>query len=131
MIYYDDIIRENIKQQNPNWSQIPNYPYIISKIGGFRSGRTSVLLNLISNQSHVLKIRVQPKDPHKAKYQLLIYGGEGVEMKHYNDSKAFIEYSNKMDDIYDHLFVDGENIVEKCMKKNCKRQIKLCLEQKK
>ena len=57
MIYYDDIIRENIKQQNPNWSQIPNYPYIISKIGGLRSGRTSVLLNLISNQSHVHKIR--------------------------------------------------------------------------
>ena len=40
------------------------------------------------------------KDPCEAKYQLLINKRESTGSKHFNDSKAFIEYSNDMDDIY-------------------------------
>ena len=40
------------------------------------------------------------KDPHEAKYQLLINKRESIGIKYLNDSKAFIECSNNMDDIY-------------------------------
>ena len=39
------------------------------------------------------------KDPYEAKYQLLISKRERIGLKHFNDSKAFIEYSNDMDNI--------------------------------
>ena len=60
-------------------------------------------LNLISDQSEIDKIYLYAEDPHKAKYQLLINKRESTSLKHYNDSKAFIEYSNKMDDIYENI----------------------------
>ena len=27
MIKFDDVARENIKERNPNWPQIPDHPY--------------------------------------------------------------------------------------------------------
>ena len=35
-----------------------------------------------------------PKDPYKAKYQFLINKHESAGLKHFNESKDFIEYSN-------------------------------------
>ena len=43
------------------------------------------------------------KDPHERKYWLLINKREDVGLKEYNDSKAFIEYSNDIDDIYENI----------------------------
>ena len=43
------------------------------------------------------------KDPYEAKFQFVIYKIEGPGLKHVNDSKAFIEYSNNMDDIYEDI----------------------------
>ena len=43
------------------------------------------------------------KDPFEEKYQFLINKGERTGLKHLNDSKAFIEYSNNMDDIYENI----------------------------
>ena len=40
------------------------------------------------------------KDPYEDKYQFLIKKRESIELKHFNDSKAFIEYSNNMQDVY-------------------------------
>ena len=40
------------------------------------------------------------KDPHKAKYQFLINKREKTGLKHFNGPKAFIEYSNDIQDIY-------------------------------
>ena len=40
------------------------------------------------------------KDPYEAKYQLLINKRECTGLKYLNDSKAFVEYSNDMADIY-------------------------------
>ena len=34
MIDFDDATKENIKEHNPNWSQIPDHPYRILIIGG-------------------------------------------------------------------------------------------------
>ena len=43
------------------------------------------------------------KDPYEAKYQFLIYKRENTALKHFNDSKAFIEYSNDMQDVYKNI----------------------------
>ena len=43
------------------------------------------------------------KDPYEAKYQFLIYKEESRGLKHFNDSKAFIEYSSNMVDIYKNI----------------------------
>ena len=39
-------------------------------------------------------------DPNEAKYQLLINKRKGSRLKHFNDSKAFVDYSNDIDYIY-------------------------------
>ena len=52
------------------------------------------------------------KDPYEDKYQFLIKKRENIGLKHFNDPKAFIEYSNDMYDIYkniDHYNPDKEN----------------------
>ena len=64
------------------------------------SGETNTLLNLINNEPDVDKIYLCAKDSYKAKYQLLINKRETTILKYLNDSKAFIEYSNDVDDIY-------------------------------
>ena len=43
------------------------------------------------------------KDPYKAKYQYLINKKEGIDIDHFNDPKAFIEYSNDMHDVYKNI----------------------------
>ena len=56
------------------------------------------------------------KDPYEAKYQYLINKREGVGIDYFNDRKAFIEYSNDMDDLYkniDEYNPDKENKVLK------------------
>ena len=43
-----DVIKENIKEHNPDWPQIPDHPYSILLIIGSRSGETNSLFNSIS-----------------------------------------------------------------------------------
>ena len=43
------------------------------------------------------------KDPYKTKYQLLINIRESTGLQYLNDSKAFVKYSNDMDDIYKNI----------------------------
>ena len=69
-------------------------------IKGSGSGKTNVLLNLINHEPYIDKIYLCTKDPSEAKYQLLINKREITGSKYLNDSKAFIEYSDDMDDIY-------------------------------
>ena len=38
------------------------------------------------------------KDPYEAEYHFLINKRESAGLKYLNDSKAFIEYSNNLDD---------------------------------
>ena len=39
MINFDDVTKENIKEENPNWPQISDHPYRILIIGGSGSGK--------------------------------------------------------------------------------------------
>ena len=59
-----------------------------------------MLLNLINNQSDIDKIYLYTKHPYEAKYQFLINQRESMGLKHFNDPKALIEYSNDMQDVY-------------------------------
>ena len=72
-------------------------------IGGSGSGKTNALLNLINNQPDIDKIYLYAKDPYEAKYQFLINKRESTGLKHFNDPKAFIEYSNDMQDVYKNI----------------------------
>ena len=44
-----------------------------------------------------------PQNQYETKYQLLINKLKSAGLKHLNDSKAFIEYSNGMNDIYEYI----------------------------
>ena len=43
------------------------------------------------------------KDPYPSKYKFLINKRESTGLKHFNDPKAFIEYSNDMQDVYKNI----------------------------
>ena len=58
------------------------------------------LFNSISQQLDTEKICLYDKGRYKAKHQLLINKRERTGLKHLNESKTFIEYSNDIDDIY-------------------------------
>ena len=71
---------------NPNWHFIPDHLYSISIIGGSGSGKTNVLLNLIKHQQpEIDKIYVK------------------VEIEILRNPKAFIDYSQAIDDVYENL----------------------------
>ena len=95
MINFDDYVNEN-KTEHKNWPYIPDKPYRILIIGGSGSGKINVLLNLIENQPDIDKIYLYAKDPYEAKYQNWINKKESIGINHFNDSKAYIEYSNDM-----------------------------------
>ena len=103
MFNFDYITKEDMKEHNRKWPEFPDHPYRILIIGGSGSGKTNALLNLIDNEPDTDKIYLHTKDPYKAKYQLLINKRESTGLKYLNDSKAFIEYSNNIDDTYKNI----------------------------
>ena len=55
MFNLDNITNETNKKHNENRPYIPDHPFRILMIGGSGSGKTNVLLNLISHQSDIEK----------------------------------------------------------------------------
>ena len=84
MINFDDYTNENITEHNSKWPYIPDHPYRIL---------------IIDNQPDIDKIYLYAKDPYEKKYQYLINKLEKVGLNHFNDPKAFMEYSNDMQDV--------------------------------
>ena len=103
MINLDSIVNDNNKKHNENWPYIPDYPYRTLIIGGSGSGKTNTLLNLINEQRDIDKIYLYPKDLSESRYEHLINNRENAGIKHLNDSKAFIDCSNTMDDVYQNI----------------------------
>ena len=106
MINFDDVTKEYVKEHNIIWLQIPDPP--IQKIDSWRF--------LISHQPDINKIYLYAENLYKGKYQLFINKQENTGLKHFNYSKAFIQYSNHMDNIY-------KNIEEYCPNKERKIMI--------
>ena len=103
MINFDDYTNENKTEHNLKFPYIPDHPFRILIVGGSESEKTNALLNLIKNQPYIDKIYLYAKDPYEAKYQYLINKREKVGLDHFNDPKAFMEYSNEMLDVYKNI----------------------------
>ena len=103
MTNLDEYTNENKMELNLDWSYIPDHPYGIRIVGGSGSGKTNALLNLINNQPDIDEIYLNAKDPYEAKYRYLINKREKVGLNHYDDPKAFMEYSNDMQDVYQNI----------------------------
>ena len=103
MINFDNYTNENKTEHNLKRPYIPDHPYRIIIIGDSGSGKTNALLNLINNQPDIDKIYLYAKDPYEAKYQYLINKLEKVGLDHFNNPKAFIEYSNDVQDVYKNI----------------------------
>ena len=103
MIHFEDVKNESKTKYNSKRPYIQDHPYRILIIGGSRPGKTNTLLNLINHQPDFEKIYPYAKDLYKAKYQFLIDKREKVGLNHCNDPKAFIEYSNDMQDVYKNI----------------------------
>ena len=83
------------KKSRPNWPQISCHRYRILITGGSGFEKNK------SNQIFIYFL--YDKDPCEAKSHLLINKHLGVDLKHYNNYKAFIEHPNGMDDIYENI----------------------------
>ena len=82
---------------------MPDHSYRILIIGGSGSGKTNALINLINEQNDIDKIYLYARDLSEQKYEYLIKKLEDAEIKHVNNSNAFIECSNIMDDVYENI----------------------------
>ena len=103
MINFDDYVNEDKTEHNKSCSYIPDHPLRILIIGGSGSGKTNLLLNLMENYPDIDKIYLYANDPYESKYQYLISKRESKGINHFNDPKAFIEYSNDMHDVYKNI----------------------------
>ena len=94
MINFDDYTNENKTKQSKvticSRSSIEN---ISNRRLWIRKNKCAIL-NLINNQPDINKIYLYAKDPYEAKCQYLINKCEKVGLNHYDYPKAFIEYSN-------------------------------------
>ena len=103
MINFDDAAKENIKELNSYWLQIPDHQSRILVIGGSGSGDTNSLFNLVNEGPHIDKIYLYAKHPYEAKYRFLINKRESTGLRDFSNSKTFLEYSNGMDDTYKNI----------------------------
>ena len=92
MLNLDNIVGN--KQEENEW------PFRMLIIGPSGSGKTNTLLHLINNLNPIDKIYLYAKDLSKPKYQYLMNKREQAGIKNLDDPKAFIEYSDDMNDMY-------------------------------
>ena len=97
MLNLDKIVDKNNKNENNNWP----FRMLIIRPSGF--GKTNVLLHLINNLHPIDKIYLYVKDLHEPKYEYLINKREQAGIKNLNDPKAFIEYSDDINDVLDDI----------------------------
>ena len=117
MINLDSITNENNKKRDEKWPYIPDHPYRIIIRGGYGSGKTNALINLINEQNDIGKIYLYARDLSGPKYENLIKKCEDAGIKHLDNPNAFIECSNTMDDVYENI--NDYNPVRKRKKITC------------
>ena len=84
MINFDNYTNEKkttTTEHNSNWPYVPDHSYRIL----------------------TYKIYLYAKDPYQVKYQYLINKREKVGLDYFNNSKAFMKYSNDMHDVYNSI----------------------------
>ena len=96
MLNLDNIVSNKNENKNNDW---PFRMLIIGKI----SGKTNMLLHLINNLHPIDKIYLYAKDIYEDKCKYLINKREHAGIKNLDDSHAFIEYSDDMNDVLDDI----------------------------
>ena len=102
MFSLDNIVNENNEDHNKKCPCIPGHPYGVLVIRGSGSGKTNSLFNRIRQQDSnklIDNIYFYAKDLNEPKFLLLIKKREETGVYLY-DQKAFIEYSNTMNYVY-------------------------------
>ena len=107
MFNFDYVTNKDIKDNNPKWTEILDYPYRVLIIGISGSRKTNALLNLRNTGPDIDK---------KFIYMLKIYLRQNInckltngnvqgndKIKYFSDSKTFIEYLIDMDDTYKNI----------------------------
>ena len=84
-------------------SEDSNWPFRMLIIGPSGSGKSNTLLHLINNLHSIDKIYLYGKDLHESNYEYLINKREQAGIKNLNDPRAFIEYSDDMNDVLDDI----------------------------
>ena len=97
MLNLDNIVSNKKKKEDNDW------PFRMLIIGPSGSGKTNTLLHLINNLHPIDKIYLYAKDIHEPKYEYLINKREQAGIKNLDDPKAFIEYSDDMDDVLNNI----------------------------
>ena len=97
MLNLDNIVSNKNENKNNDW------PFRMLIIGPSGSGKTNNLLHLINNLHPIDKTYSYAKDKHEPKYEYLISKREQTGIKNLSDPKAFIEYSNDMNDALDDI----------------------------
>ena len=92
---------ENKDTTGSSSSERNNWPFRMLIIGPSGSGKTNTLLHLINNLHPIDKIYLYAKDINEPKYEYLINKREQAGIKSLNDTHAFIEYSDDMDNVLD------------------------------
>ena len=99
-INLDDVKKENIKEDDQNWSQIADHPYWILIISRSELGKTNTLLNLINHQPDIDKIYLYNKDSYEAKYWLSVNKQKSASRQNeydpYKKCKILILFNNMM-----------------------------------
>ena len=108
MINLDSIVNDNNKKHNEKWPYIPDHLYRILINGGSGSGKINTLLHLINEQKDIDKIYLYANGLSESKYENLIKNRENAGI---NNSKAFIECSNTINDVYANI--DNYNLKRK------------------
>ena len=89
--------------RNLKGPHIPDHSSRILITGGSGSGKINTLLNLTNYQPDIDNIYLYAKGPYETNYQFLINKRESIGLKHFNDRKVFIEYSNDTQDVYKNI----------------------------
>ena len=99
MLNLDDITSNKKKSslEDNDW------PFRTLIIGPSGLGKTNTLLHLINDLNPIDKIYLYAKDLHEPKYEYLINKREQAGIKNLNDPRAFIEYSDDMNDVLDDI----------------------------
>ena len=83
---------------------IPSHPYRVLIIGGSGSAKAILLLNSLKYQQlDIYKIYLFVKDLFASKFQLFINVRENTAIKKLKYLRAFIGYSQTIDDVFENL----------------------------
>ena len=83
--------------------QVPEHLHRVLIIRGSESTKRNLLFNLVNEEPDIDKIYLYAKDLYEAKDLFWISKRESTDLKNFNDSKVFMEYSNDMHVIYNKI----------------------------